>query len=48
MSELEIVGVVFSVVVGIAIIVIAFNVVAIRRSLTPKADRTDERTAPRP
>jgi hypothetical protein len=47
MNEAEVIAWAMSTVATIAIVVIAFNVVAIKRSLAAKADRTDERTAPR-
>ncbi len=46
MDELRIVGIVFSVLVGIAIIVIAFNVVTIRRILEARQERS--KTTDRP
>jgi hypothetical protein len=49
-EQLRIVGIVFSVVVGIALIVIAFNVVAIRRILEAgqQGSETTDRPSTRP
>ena len=48
MRELEILGVVFSVMVGIAVIVIAFDVVAIRRAMERRGERSDTPDPPSP